>query len=64
MHSGIKIVDSFQSISLRPDSYLNKIKKSKQQFKGISMHRIGNLNDLVALQIEGKSQLDKEVEET
>ena len=62
--SDLRIVEAYQSSSLRSQSYTRQVqKRNKGQLNELLNGMNNTLNDIVYLQVSGRSQLDKEIEE-
>lgn len=60
----LKLIETYQSAQLRSQTYTNRVaKKNMPELKDL-FNNMNTLNDLVYLQVQGRSQLEKEIEET
>ncbi len=60
---GIRIIDKTDSM-VSPRSYTSQVRRTNQSHLSAVKHGLVNPNQLVYLQVRGRNQLQKEIEET
>lgn len=60
----IKIIETFQDCQLRPSNYMRQVKRGNPNRYKEALNGMHSLNDILFLQVRGKSQIQKELEET
>ena len=62
-NGALKIIDHADKSHLRKGTYLNELKEKNKTRMSQAMSGMEDLNDIVHLQVIGKSQITKELEE-